>query len=1170
MQLSKQARQQYRPTASLSTSARFITFPDFQSARAFSAQINAGRDLAAHPEQAARAGEVVAIDLIDQILHHVADLYRRQRNPQAWARALAYLEARLGAPALDATLRRFVDEFPPPAVQRGEVDPAAYLRGESEGIPNRQRALEEMLMLWLSNANPAFAPYRGLFHDRALAENTAYPQIITELEGFFAAQPPFGPDHQSLFEMLRAPALAAPGSLIGQLTFIRERWSTLIGAYLDKLLRGMDLIREETKPSFAGFGPGPAEVPDFGDAEYLLEGEFYSADSDWMPRLVLIAKNAYVWLDQLSKEYGRAIRRLDEVPDAELDRLARSGFSGLWLIGLWERSSASQKIKVMCGNPDAVPSAYSLYDYIIAADLGGEPAYENLRRRAGARGIRLAADMVPNHVGIYSRWVVEHPDWFISLDYSPFPTYTFNGPDLSEDPRVGIFLEDHYYTKSDAAVVFKRLDRWTGDEKFIYHGNDGTSMPWNDTAQLNYLKPEVREAVIQTILHVARKFPIIRFDAAMTLTKKHYQRLWFPEPGTGGDIPTRAEFGMTRAEFNAAMPNEFWREVVDRVAAEAPDTLLLAEAFWMMEGYFVRTLGMHRVYNSAFMNMLRDEKNAEYRQLIKNTLEFDPQILKRYVNFMNNPDEETAIEQFGHDDKYFGVCVLMSTLPGLPMFGHGQIEGYREKYGMEYRRAYWNEYPDPRLVRRHEREIFPLLHRRALFAEVEHFHLYDFYTPEGGVNENVFAYSNRRGEDRALVVYHNRWAEAKGWLRTSAARLDKASGELRRVTLAEGLALRDDPQTFTVFREQISGLEYLRSNRELHENGLYIELGAYKYQVFLDFRQVRDDETRRYARLHAHLNGRGVPSVAEALQELLLEPLLTAFRALVNPDTFRHLLECPPPDESGTLAEIRQKMTHLLAQIVAETADEGWRMADDEAETTDRDQSPVPSPQSPAVERVLADLRALWSLCALENRPSDSVSGWLPAPQADFAFWGALLGYIFTRHLGAALPSSPLGRGAGGEGKTIPARASTAHLADAPLDAMTARRWYNDWLLGKILEETLAALDVSRAQAAEARAVVDALLLAAPAITTKDILFRVAMRKWFDDPAVQRLLGVNEYRGITYFRKEQFERLLHLLAAAAALEPDADLQTLAARVSEWERQAAQAGYQVEIFGGDDL
>jgi DNA-binding transcriptional ArsR family regulator len=44
----------------------------------------------------------------------------------------------------------------------------------------------------------------------------------------------------------------------------------------------------------------------------------------------------------------------------------------------------------------------------------------------------------------------------------------------------------------------------------MVHGNDGTSMPWNDTAQLDYLKAEVREAVIQTILHVARNFPVSR------------------------------------------------------------------------------------------------------------------------------------------------------------------------------------------------------------------------------------------------------------------------------------------------------------------------------------------------------------------------------------------------------------------------------------------------------------------------------------------------------------------------------------------------------------------------------------------------------------------------------------------------------------------------------------
>src|SRR3990172_1408656 len=126
-----------------------------------------------------------------------------------------------------------------------------------------------------------------------------------------------------------------------------------------------------------------------------------------MPRLVLIAKNVYVWLDQLSKKYHRSITQLDQIPDQELEKLARWGFSGLWLIGLWERSPASQRIKQLRGNQDAVASAYSLFDYQIASDLGGEEAYQDLQKRAWQRGIRLASDMVPNHMGIDSRWVVE-------------------------------------------------------------------------------------------------------------------------------------------------------------------------------------------------------------------------------------------------------------------------------------------------------------------------------------------------------------------------------------------------------------------------------------------------------------------------------------------------------------------------------------------------------------------------------------------------------------------------------------------------------------------------------------------------------------------------------------------------------------------------------------------
>ncbi len=475
----------------------------------------------------------------------------------------------------------------------------------------------------------------------------------------------------------------------------------------------------------------------------------------------------------------------------------------------------------------------------------------------------------------------------------PFPSYTFNGPDLSWDERVGIYIEDHYYNNTDAAVVFKRMDRWTGDAQYIYHGNDGTSMPWNDTAQLNYLIPEVREAVIQTILHVARQFPIIRFDAAMTLAKRHYHRLWFPEPGSGGDIPSRAEHGMPQRTFDEVFPEEFWREVVDRVAQEVPDTLLLAEAFWLMEGYFVRTLGMHRVYNSAFMNMMRDEKNQEYRLVIKNTIEFDPEIFKRYVNFMNNPDERTAVDQFGKGDKYFGVCTLMSTLPGLPMLGHGQVEGFTEKYGMEYRKAYWDEQPDQYLLERHEKEIFPLLRKRALFAEASDFRLFDFYTPEGIVDEDVFAYTNRRGTDHSLIIYHNRFKSTRGWLNASCAFPRKAGDDksLIQENLAYCLGIPERPDAFIVLKEHHGGQEYLFPCLELHRQGLFLELSAYQTLVFLEFSVVNDTPEEPYARLFQFLGRKSVPDVHEALLELQYQAVLSPFREVVNAGSFSWLIQ---------------------------------------------------------------------------------------------------------------------------------------------------------------------------------------------------------------------------------------------------------------------------------------
>lgn len=833
---------------------------------------------------------------------------------------------------------RFVELFPPADVINDVDARSGWLSRTDSSFVRKRTVLRELLLLKIAAENPAIDNFREILSDRQLAESSSYQRLVTGLVSTLAGGPLLSELEMTLIDALRAPITASPGSLAGQVSFIREHWYALLPPeMLEEVADAFDILLEEEREWGGAGEPGPPPVLEFGGPgrggaggssvfggyDYP-EYESFSQDADWMSNVVMMAKMVYVWLDQLSQWHGYPITRLDQIPDGELDRLASWGFSGLWLIGIWERSPASQRIKQLCGNPDAIASAYSLLDYEVAADLGGWEALANLRDRALRRGIRLASDMVPNHTGIYSRWVVQHPDWFVQTDYPPFPTYQFNGEDLSSDGNISIRIEDGYWSKSDAAVVFRHHDRRNGRTRYIYHGNDGTSIPWNDTAQLNYLIPEVREAVIQTILHVARNFPIIRFDAAMTLAKKHYQRLWFPVRGLGGGIPSRSEHGMSREEFDKVFPIEFWREVVDRVTAEVPGTLLLAEAFWLMEGYFVRTLGMHRVYNSAFMNMLKTEENAKYRQTIRNVLEFNPEVLKRFVNFMNNPDEKTAVEQFGTQGKYFGACVLLATMPGLPMFGHGQIEGFKEKYGMEYKRAYWNEAVDQGLVQGHELWIFPLLRRRRLFSGSENFVLYDFHAGVA-VDENVFAYSNRAGDQRALVLYHNRHATTAGWIRDSATFAVKAVNgemELCRTSLAEALGFSGDAGVYYAFRDCSEGLEYLRNGRELREKGLYAELGEYQFHVFIDFREIRDDQDGNWGKLCAVLNGSGAQCLEDELKQLRYASLNRAFQA------FLELVPVASENVSPTvkLDDVVQAGQRFLAVLKAQLDGKGGKL----------------------------------------------------------------------------------------------------------------------------------------------------------------------------------------------------------------------------------------------------
>lgn len=825
---------------------------------------------------ACSAGRLELLAMLSNALRWTAYRYLQTRNCMVGRDDVVIAGRAVALAGLQRSLASFVALYPPDVVWKG-MTPHRFLMGP-DGDPGRGAALLELLVLSVQSANPAAAAFRPLFDDDELNRMIPYRATLQALDKLLCR-----PDGGGLFsdvpllQLLQAPVQASPDSLEGQLAFVREHWKGILPEHvLLAIDAGFALRTEETR--MRGFGPGPQAVPDYGRLP-VVEEERFSPDRDWMSDLVLLAKSVHVWFYQLSRHYGRAVNRLRDIPDAELDQLAARGFSGLWLIGIWERSPASRQIKRLRGNPEAEASAYALYDYRVADELGGQADLDDLDRRCRQRGIRLACDVVPNHTGIDSRWMREHPDWFVQTSHPPYPGYRFTGPDLSTNNGMSLYLEDGYWDHSDAAVVFKRVDHYSGEERYIYHGNDGTHLPWNDTAQLNFLLPQVRETMIRTILEVARTFRVIRFDAAMTLAKKHYQRLWFPLPGGGAGVPSRSEFSLASAQFEELFPMEFWREVVDRVAAEAPDTLLLAEAFWLMESYFVRTLGMHRVYNSAFMHMMKQEDNARYRQLLKNTLAFNPQILKRFVNFMSNPDEATAVEQFGKGDKYFGVAVLLATLPGLPMFGHGQVEGFREKYGMEYRRAYLHEEVDEGFVAHHEKVIFPLLHRRSLFSGAEHFALYDCVS-DGAVLEDVLAYSNRRGEQRALVVFHNRSLQVGGWIRNACPRAGE-SGTGFGPTLADALALRSEPEILYRFRDHCTGLQYLRFSQELAQQGLFVSPGPYQCHVFLDFVEVSDADGH-WRHLWQALEGRPVADLDREYRRIVHGELLRSLRQVLE------------------------------------------------------------------------------------------------------------------------------------------------------------------------------------------------------------------------------------------------------------------------------------------------
>ena len=638
-------------------------------------------------------------------------------------------------------LDRFGQEFPGPGP---DPEPPAAPAGGAAAHPGRQR-------------EPGARPLRELVDDRPLAAGTRYRDAIAGLEETFADGTADRAGRDVAIELMRMPARRAPTSLAGQLRYIRDqpgrassdRASTSSSA--GSTWRSASWPRRSARSIFGSVAaaggrrradgerrrsPGPADEP-----------EAFSSDSAWMPQVVL-SRRARTSGSTSSRARTAATSARSTRSRTRSSTRSRDGASpGLWLIGLWERSVASERIKRMRGNPDAVASAYSLDDYRIADDLGGEGAYANLRDRAWSRGIRLASDMVPNHMGIDSTLGHRAPGVV---------------PVAARAARIPA-------TRSTARTC-RRIDARRDRPRGPLLGRQ------RRRGRLQAVRPRDRRRPLRLPRQRRHELPVERHGAAgLPRRRRSASRSsgrsspspgasrssgsmprWFwprsTSSGCGGRNRVRAAASRRAPSTRSPRPSSMrgCRSSSGARSSTGSPPRSPARCCWPRRSGCSRATSSGRSGCTASTTARSCTCSATrtapgYRRVIKETLEFDPEILKRYVNFMSNPDEKTALEQFGKGDKYFGVATVLATLPGLPMLGHGQVQGFGEKYGMEFRRATLDEQPDPWLVDRHEREIFPLLHRRAWFAEAHDFLLYDLVTADGSVDEAVLAYSNGSG-----------------------------------------------------------------------------------------------------------------------------------------------------------------------------------------------------------------------------------------------------------------------------------------------------------------------------------------------------------------------------------------------------------------------------------------
>jgi hypothetical protein len=340
--------------------------------------------------------------------------------------------------------------------------------------------------------------------------------------------------------------------------------------------------------------------------------------------------NTRVWLTELSRKLSKRAT-LDDIPDAELDRIKETGFDWIWFLSVWQTGPAAQAISR--ANPewrrdfaatlpdlkdvDIAGSGFAIQNYTVHRDLGGDAALARLRQRLQKRGLKLMLDFVPNHMAPDHPWVDEHPEYFVHGSET----------DLARAPQNYCRVQ----TKNGPLV--------------LAYGRDPYFDGWPDTLQLNYGNPELQQAMIGELERIAGQCDGVRCDMAMLVLPDVFESTW----GIRADL--------------------FWPKATESVRRKYPHFQFMAEVYWDRE-WTMQQQGFDYTYDKRLYDRLRDGHARPVREHFHAGLDYQ----NKMARFLENHDEPRAAATFS-PEVHEAAAVITFLSPGLRFFHQGQFEG---------------------------------------------------------------------------------------------------------------------------------------------------------------------------------------------------------------------------------------------------------------------------------------------------------------------------------------------------------------------------------------------------------------------------------------------------------------------------------------------------------------